>query len=108
MSDLISRSELLKKFPVDMMNPLWHFTGIRATIENATDAEAEPVVHARWQFKEAWPNLRRLTITEFMRCTACAGVVERYMGMKNYRYCPFCGAKMDAKGDGNAEENDRS
>lgn len=107
MSDLISRSELLKKFPVDMMNPLWHFTGIRAVIENAPEVEAEPVVHARWRFKEAWPHFRRLEITEFMHCTACRGVVWRYAGMQKYWYCPFCGAKMDAKGDGNAEESDR-
>ena len=44
MSDMISRSELLKLFPVDMGNPLWHFTGIRAAIEAAPAIDAVPVV----------------------------------------------------------------
>ena len=47
MSDLISRSELLKLFPVDMGNPLWHFTGIRAAIEAAPTIDAVPVVRCK-------------------------------------------------------------
>lgn len=45
--DLISRSELLKLFPLDMRNPLWHFTGIRAAIEAAPAVDAVPVVRCR-------------------------------------------------------------
>jgi hypothetical protein len=47
MSDMISRSELLKLFPVDMENPLWHFTGIRAAIEAAPTIDAVPVVRCK-------------------------------------------------------------
>lgn len=47
MSDLISRSELLKLFPVDKENPLWHFTGIRAAIEAAPALDAVPVVRCK-------------------------------------------------------------
>lgn len=47
MSDMISRSELLKQFPPNMENPLWHFTGIRAAIEAAPAIDAVPVVRCK-------------------------------------------------------------
>ena len=45
--DLISRRELLKLLPLDMENPLWHFTGIRAAIEAAPAVDAVPVVRCK-------------------------------------------------------------
>ena len=62
------------------------------TIDLATTA---PVARAEWMLKSVRSNFRRLPVWELMTCTACAGVVERYIGMLNYKYCPFCGAKMD-------------
>lgn len=47
MNDLISRSELIKQFPQNMENPLWHFTGIRAAIEAAPAIDAVPVVRCK-------------------------------------------------------------
>lgn len=68
-------------------------------IKEAPTVDAVPVARAEWAFKSVRSNFRRLPVWELMKCTACAGVVERYIGMLNYKYCPFCGAKMDAKED---------
>lgn len=68
MSDMISRSELLKLFPVDMGNPLWHFTGIRAAIEAAPAIDAVPVVRCKdckWRFSSNCPMFHEeLTYSE--------------------------------------------
>lgn len=83
MNDMISRSELLKRFPPNMDNPLWHFTGIRAAIEAAPAVDAEHVV----------------------RCNLCKYYEQdtgfcQYWGGGNH-WNGFCnnGARMDAEGD---------
>ena len=83
MSDLISRSELLKMFPVNLNAPFWHVTGIRAAIGAVDVVDAVPVVHARWK------------MTDSPYCSAC-----RKIAIFKYRYCPACGAKMDGDSDG--------
>lgn len=45
--DLISRSELLKLFPVHLDAPFWHVTGIRAAIGAMDAVDAVPVVRCR-------------------------------------------------------------
>ena len=45
--DLISRSELLKLFPVNLKAPFWHVTGIRAAIGAMDAVDAVPVVRCR-------------------------------------------------------------
>ena len=84
MSDMISRGELLKLFPVDMENPLWHFTGIRAAIEAAPTIAAVPVVRCK----------DCIYRDQSMRCIAL------YYGFNPYDEW-FCanGARMDGEAE---------
>ena len=62
-------------------------------IRKLPSADVVPVVHAYWipqkencEFKEAW-----------MKCSACGYPVSRWTG--DTKFCPNCGAKMDAQGE---------
>lgn len=70
------------------------------TVRCAPTIEAEPVRHGRWEIGERTFCVKgkdgfireetKLTYT----CNQCGvGVV----GLENMRYCPHCGAKMDAE-----------
>lgn len=89
MNDLISKSALLQEFEKETNkhrgNDLWHFTGIKAFIENAPTIEATPVVHGEWiTFRGMHVN--------FYRCSNCGD----YYSVKT-AFCCSCGAKMDGK-----------
>lgn len=92
MGDLIRREDALRMFPADIENPLWHYTGIRAALENVPTVDAVPVAHAKWRYKAAFSvNVR---VSDTIYCTACGNGFHRIEGF-NFRYCPNCGAKMD-------------
>ena len=61
---------------------------IRKGIVNLPPADVVQVVHAKWE------NYRPITI----KCSRCGHVIHdwRYSECK---YCPNCGAKMDARGE---------
>jgi hypothetical protein len=67
---------------------------LKSTIENAQTVDAAPVVHARWVHR------CRYIATEIWewRCSAC-GELPPGPNQLAYelRYCPRCGAKMDAE-----------
>ena len=85
MSDLISRSELLKRFPVKLDSPFWHVNGIRAAI-NALDAVR--VEQARWI--EAAPGKHI-----GMKCSYCkARIKYSEYNSGNHKFCHKCGAFM--------------
>lgn len=50
--------------------------------------DAEPVRHGRWDY---------VTVVDegFWRCSNCGTPSEAIGAKKLYKYCPFCGAKMD-------------
>ena len=92
--DLISRSALLQEFATESeihKNELWHWTGIKAFIENAPTVEAKAVVHGEWVLHED------LDCVEFIKCSICGDVF--YDGDNDtfdvpYNFCPNCGADM--------------
>ena len=95
MSDLISRSAVLKILNEDG----WRYQTIhRRTagaiskcmdrIERLTAVDAEPVVHAMW-------IAERERMGHYSHCSKCECRCQGYA--PNYKYCPNCGAKMDAK-----------
>lgn len=53
--------------------------------DNAPAVDAEPVRHGKWK------SMGDCGVTE---CSACEWNTEEYVG--DYKYCPCCGAKMDA------------
>ena len=100
MADLIDRTELLEWLTsnsgfrancedctsIDCLDCI-----VEEAIKNATTVDAAPVVHGRW----VW-------VTEDVyRCTNCGSEphVQEVMGMPDYDFCPFCGAKMDRGGE---------
>ena len=61
-------------------------------IIEAKREDAVPVVHAQWE--EWYPPMHMILTGEEMlyRCSACDA---KYSDVEGYRYCPYCGAKMD-------------
>ena len=55
-------------------------------IEDAPTEDVQPVVHGKW-IKNDIPN------SELSKCTNCG----YDLGTWSFKYCPFCGAKMDKK-----------
>ena len=88
MSDLISRSALIKDFEIQRLikeNRLFTIPQINALIKNAPTVDAVPVVHAKWIAQND-------ALTRFM-CSNCKS--ENHEGFETY--CPKCGAKMDLR-----------
>lgn len=56
------------------------------TVDSASTVDAKPVVHAHW-IDSPW----RWT------CSNCGGG-ESYWLAEEFKYCPYCGAKMDGGG----------
>lgn len=89
---LIDADDLLEKeeaqsFVVGVRNGKTLLTAcknyLKAVIDNAPTIDAVPVVHARLELKGL-----------VHRCSACG---QWYGSNEFYRYCPFCGAKMDGE-----------
>lgn len=58
--------------------------------------EAEPVVHAKLEYR-LYPRVGIVSVHGEMRCRACGQVFQRITGMKRFKYCPNCSAKLDAR-----------
>lgn len=69
----------------DCVTPQWE----RVLNEQQT-VEAQPVRHGKWDY---------VTVVDegFWRCSNCGTPSEALGARKLYKYCPFCGAKMDAE-----------
>lgn len=54
-------------------------------------ADAAPVVHGHW----CWEG-------EFKACSKCGSYVEftETLGASFWKFCPYCGVKMDGDGNG--------
>lgn len=57
-------------------------------IKHAPTVNAEPVRHGQWDY---------VTVVDegFWRCSICGTPSEAIGANKLYKYCPFCGARMD-------------
>lgn len=58
---------------------------LSVALDDAPAVDAEPVRHGKWK------SMGDCGVTE---CSACEWNIEEYVG--DYKYCPCCGAKMDA------------
>lgn len=81
-----------QKGPAEMRFVFWQ------DIERAPTIDAVPVVHARWvqEDEDAW------------RCTCCGAFwtfIDGGPEENDARFCPVCGAKMDAKEAENGQES---
>lgn len=128
MSDLISRSELMQelykfKLSDDCMKHEWAIQAAddiakytMEAIKKAQAVEAELVEHSEWT--EEWQCKNCGTDAEFTEWTTEKRFFDANGNDVNVEYevkrtyhltkrCPNCGARMDAKGDGNAEGTER-
>ena len=63
-------------------------------LDMAPTADAVPVVRGEWKRDIG----DRHSSGEYRYCTACGGNAFHLYGMiRNYKYCPNCGAKMEDK-----------
>lgn len=80
--DLVSREDVLNALKGVIARTGLHGVAIEVILANLDSVEAEPVVHAHWEFKsiqQIAPN-----------CSHCG--MQSVMG---YSRCPHCGAHMD-------------
>jgi rubredoxin len=82
MVDLISRKEAIDAF-TGMPPDFYHTSYIVSTINSLASMDA--VVHGRWIYRDD-------DYYPWLECSVCNW---EYSGVKRYRYCPNCGAKMD-------------
>ena len=112
MSDLISRSALLKR--VESVNGIIvagpFGDGIEFGIDTAKEwiteapaVDAVPVVHGRWIEKKRW------SMGKWQKWLECSGCGHQDHNLNMYEdmpftaqsnYCPNCGTKMDGGNDG--------
>lgn len=86
--------EAIMSEPTDAHYPSWYAD----KIEQISVADVAPVRHGRWITKKA------ATGKEYTICSVCdfavyytmAGVLTP-LDIRNAKYCPNCGAKMDAE-----------
>ena len=95
-NDLISRSALLEKktrmTEYDETGCGVHVYVVSAEdVETAPAVDAEPVRHGRWINKT---EMRHGICDYRFDCSEC-GHIFWAAGVKNFNFCPTCGAKMD-------------
>jgi NADH pyrophosphatase NudC (nudix superfamily) len=61
---------------------------IKYSLDSIPKADVAPVVHGKW----CWEG-------KFKACSECGSYVEwnETLGANFWKYCPYCGAKMDLK-----------
>ena len=62
--------------------------GVKAVIRNAPTVDAEPVKHGRWEGKFWTDSFQHV-------CSLCGSTSRVHPESAPYKYCPYCGAKMD-------------
>ena len=75
------------------------FESVMEGLKKAPTADAVEVVHGRW-IEEKW------TRTDQHICSLCHSTVRVYPHSVQYKYCPYCGAKMDIE-RGKHERNEQ-
>ena len=89
MAEYIERESLLAEYDRVHIGPAG---GARKLIEDAPAADVVPVKHGRWEQKDMFARYHWMHT-----CSVCGNPV--YDKTKLYNYCPYCGARMDLKGE---------
>lgn len=91
MPEYIERDAVLKTTDIldDYLNDFERLYFVKA-IKNIPTADVVEVKHGKWG-KEKW------TKTHQHICSRCHATVRVHPESCQYKYCPYCGAKMDGK-----------
>ena len=65
---------------------------VRTALENAPAADVKEVVHAKWEWFDAWEGDDAFGKWMTLRCSHC---LETEGARENAKYCSNCGAIMD-------------
>lgn len=89
MVEYIEREALLAAYDKAHVGPPG---GARKLIEEAPAADVVPVVHGRWNREDHYLHGHYITTT--CVCSVCGSCPTM-----EYRFCPYCGARMDGESD---------
>ena len=94
MADLISRKTVIDLFETYQPHMAISVIEFGNALNGLPTVEAEPVRHGRWigisdGYADGYP------VYDEWECSVCGTVFEDEK--PDYKYCPFCGAKMDAQ-----------
>ena len=97
-ADALNDSMFHEAFETDSERQKWdrgcwiRYKMFKNHLDMAPTADAVPVVRGEWKRDIG----DRHSSGEYRYCTACGGNAFHLYGMiRNYKYCPNCGAKME-------------
>lgn len=96
MAEYIEREALIKRLEVTpLFNPQYEYDelvrkGIIDLVKRQPDADVVEVRHGRWQEERWCDNFQHI-------CALCHKTARVHPQSVAYKYCPYCGAKMDGK-----------
>lgn len=91
MSDYISREDAVDELQVKVFHNLTdEYYGTMQVLTELPAADVVPVVHGKW-IEEWWHGEKT------RKCSVCnlTQTVNVYNGEVKFKWCPYCGAKMD-------------
>ena len=92
MVEYVEREALIAKLKEKTINTETAFINcvLIGLLKNAPTADVVEVRHGEWRYEG-----------DYKACSLCGTFVEwNTLGTSHWKYCPFCGAKMDGKGEG--------
>ena len=94
MAEYIERAKAAEYFEKSKQ-VMWHKDDVAATVSNDSipTADVAEVRHGRWEEERWCDNFQHI-------CSLCRKTVRVHPQSVAYVYCPYCGAKMDGKGEG--------
>ena len=97
---LIDANELMSNihfYDEQQKNDVWRTSDIEALLAEQPTVDAVEVVHGRWILEKEFADG-----TADYKCSVCEYDDSFYRNLVNawYKYCPYCGAKMDGDGNG--------
>ena len=96
-------ADALKKRVSELIIPDWTRTLIRSWLDSAPTVDAVPVVHGYWRPHPLGYTSNLVKYEEWDVCSNCGigtkrrNMTDDFFEEYSYSYCPWCGAKMDAK-----------
>ena len=104
MGELIERSAALKAigaydyrwFTVEQVRTITD--GYKEVVAALPAVDVAPVVHGKWESKN-----RNMYGTISGQCSICGMYAGLWIRNMPYKYCPYCGAKMDGEEEPNGK-----
>ena len=94
MARYVRTDELLKTardgYHSDFGRSMADLTSLREVIEDTPTADVVECKHGEW-------SVKKHSCSKFITCSVCNGTIGSHAGIDEtkFKYCPFCGAKMD-------------